>query len=411
MFRLIIVDDEDYIRDMFYYFLDWEALGFTIAADFSTVQAALDYIEQHPVDAIVTDIAMPELSGIDFAAKLLENEINIPVIFLTGHCDFSFAKKAVKLGIFAYLVKPITYEELFDTFSRLAVHLAKTKNTFISESTMEKRSSFLSAYLLNNKKECESHLQTASFLTELGLHIDPARAPVFLSLMIPENFENYLEKTWRHSLPQITVAMSNIIYEEDNKVYIIPVRFMADLLILFIIAKEEMPDIQAYVMNKCNQIKKRILTLLKMSVKITPICSYSSFYDIHQNDFIATFKIISGQNAQPIYQSFVEKVRHLIVEHLNTNMTQEDIARQLNMNITSFRKLFKDMAGERFIDFSVHVKLEEAKRMLVETDYKIADIAARIGYKSEDYFYTTFKKNIGMTPAEYRRINTHSRTE
>ena len=73
------------------------------------------------------------------------------------------------------------------------------------------------------------------------------------------------------------------------------------------------------------------------------------------------------------------------------------------LNPSYLSQLFKAETGEVFTDYVNKIRMEEAKRMLLQTDYKIQYIADMVGYASSQHFNRTFKKYIGMQPAEYKK--------
>ena len=62
---------------------------------------------------------MPLLNGLDLIQEIRNRSLNVPIVILSGYNDFSYAKKALKLGVFDYLLKPIDPEELSNTLGKL----------------------------------------------------------------------------------------------------------------------------------------------------------------------------------------------------------------------------------------------------------------------------------------------------
>ncbi len=116
MYRLIIVEDEENIRQGLLYLFPWEDLNFRIAGDFSNGRDALSFIEANEVDAVLTDIRLPVMDGIELAQSIQALKQDISVVFLTGHRDFEYAQQAVKCGVKDFLLKPVKYKELVLSF-------------------------------------------------------------------------------------------------------------------------------------------------------------------------------------------------------------------------------------------------------------------------------------------------------
>jgi len=82
------------------------------------------------------------------------------------------------------------------------------------------------------------------------------------------------------------------------------------------------------------------------------------------------------------------------------------MAADFGMSLRHFLRVFAKYAGMGFSDYVQHKRIEEACRQLLETDYKIANIARNVGYRDIAYFRSVFRKVTGRTPREYRRNET-----
>ena len=86
MYRFIFVDDEDYIRELFVELMDYKEHGFDLAAVFPSAEQALAYIKEgNQVDAVLTDIRMGDLSGIEFSEYIYQNALDIEVVIISGY--------------------------------------------------------------------------------------------------------------------------------------------------------------------------------------------------------------------------------------------------------------------------------------------------------------------------------------
>ncbi|PKM69887.1 MAG: hypothetical protein CVU94_01785 [Firmicutes bacterium HGW-Firmicutes-19] len=89
----------------------------------------------------------------------------------------------------------------------------------------------------------------------------------------------------------------------------------------------------------------------------------------------------------------------------NPQLSIETLAQELGYSIGYLRQIFKEEMGVPYNEYLIQVRMEEAKRLLKETDLSAKDIADRIGISDSRYFYTIFKSRIGLTAQEYRREN------
>lgn len=119
IYDLLIVDDEEIIRSGLARTVDWEALGFRVAGTAVNGEKALDFISVRHVDAVLADIRMPRLTGLELARRLRESNPEIRVVILSGYDTFRFAQEAIDYGVFSYLLKPSKTDDIKEVFTRL----------------------------------------------------------------------------------------------------------------------------------------------------------------------------------------------------------------------------------------------------------------------------------------------------
>jgi len=112
MYKLMVIDDEDWIRQRIVNTMDWASIGITTVLEAENGAQALEIAGEHLPDIILSDIRMPGLSGLDLVETLQRKMLSARVIFLSGYDDFQFAQRAIKLGAFDYLLKPVDDETL-----------------------------------------------------------------------------------------------------------------------------------------------------------------------------------------------------------------------------------------------------------------------------------------------------------
>lgn len=125
MYKLVIVDDDSFMLKMLSSAFDWEEMGFVIDKTFSSSESCLQYLKEHSVDGLLTDIVMPNTSGLDIAKICSEFYPNIGIVIISAHSDFKYAREAIKYNVIDYLLKPINDDELHLTMNRLKQYLDK----------------------------------------------------------------------------------------------------------------------------------------------------------------------------------------------------------------------------------------------------------------------------------------------
>lgn len=115
MYRVLIIDDEKFVRKSIINRINWKKLGLDVVGEADSGQAAWDMLDLVKPDIVLVDIKMPLMSGIELIRKSREQLQNIQFIILSGYDDFEYTKEAIKLGVANYIKKPIDEKELEET--------------------------------------------------------------------------------------------------------------------------------------------------------------------------------------------------------------------------------------------------------------------------------------------------------
>ena len=116
MYKLVIVDDETYILEMLRDVFPWADMGFDVVASFSGAGGALEYLASNNVDVLLTDIVLGGETGLELSAKVRTINPNTIIVIQSAHSEFEYARTAMRLDVFDYLLKPITYEGVANCF-------------------------------------------------------------------------------------------------------------------------------------------------------------------------------------------------------------------------------------------------------------------------------------------------------
>ena len=125
--NLLIVDDEIITVQGILKGVKWDELGFDQVFSCTSSEDAKCMFQLHNIDILLSDIEMPEESGIKLLEWVREGKYNTECIFLTCHDEFHYAQKAVKLEGFDYLLKPIPYYELQEILKKAIQKVEKKK--------------------------------------------------------------------------------------------------------------------------------------------------------------------------------------------------------------------------------------------------------------------------------------------
>jgi len=107
--KILVVDDEEGARELFYTILSGEGYGVTLAND---GEAALGHLKAGPFDLIITDIKMPVMDGLQLLQEIRKSGLTTDVIMVTAYGEVETYLKAMSLGAAEYINKPIRIKEL-----------------------------------------------------------------------------------------------------------------------------------------------------------------------------------------------------------------------------------------------------------------------------------------------------------
>lgn len=110
--NILLVDDDRFVLGALNQNMNWETLGFKEVYSASNITQAKEVIKDKPIEILITDIDMPQGSGIDLLTWVREENYDIQTIFLTNYAEFNFAQKAIALQSFGYYLKPIEFDKL-----------------------------------------------------------------------------------------------------------------------------------------------------------------------------------------------------------------------------------------------------------------------------------------------------------
>ena len=109
--RIILVDDHHLVRAGFRNLVE-TIDGFNVLADFDRGIAALAYMEDDCPDVVLTDLALPDMHGLDLIAEIRNRFPTVKLIVLSIHNDSEYVRRALQLGVDGYLLKTSTADEL-----------------------------------------------------------------------------------------------------------------------------------------------------------------------------------------------------------------------------------------------------------------------------------------------------------
>jgi DNA-binding NtrC family response regulator len=114
-FRILVVDDELLIRDLLYDFFITEGWDIVVAEN---GQKAIDYLRNQKFDIVLTDIRMPDVSGLDLTDRIRALYGDLPIVIMTGYPSLETAVAALRHKVDDYIIKPFNINQLYRTIKK-----------------------------------------------------------------------------------------------------------------------------------------------------------------------------------------------------------------------------------------------------------------------------------------------------
>jgi len=127
IYRVIIVDDEEWSRLCVKKYVEALCPDFEVAALLSGGRQAIDYIKENDVDVIITDVKMNGIDGLELAEYINTNKLGIKVIIISGYSEFEYVKKAIKFEVQDYLTKIVNPKEFLGVMDKVKSKLDSEK--------------------------------------------------------------------------------------------------------------------------------------------------------------------------------------------------------------------------------------------------------------------------------------------
>ena len=171
MYTVVFADDEIELRQAILQRIDWEGLGFCVVADAENGVEALEAVEQHEPDLLITDIRMPLMTGIELARRVREVCPATQIVFLSGYDDFGYAQEAIRYNVISYLLKPISAAELSEELG----HIREKMDARLEELRHAATTEFLLPLLLGTSDDFECDETLYARAAEIGLFAAPPK--------------------------------------------------------------------------------------------------------------------------------------------------------------------------------------------------------------------------------------------
>lgn len=416
--NVLIVDDQKAIVDSLKNGIRWDTLPVEQVYTACSASEAKLVLMNFSVDVLLSDIEMPEEDGLSLCRWAMENMESLECIFLTSHADFDYAREAITIGSFDYILQPVRYEEVERVLRRVWAKVCQKKKVSRMMDTrklvLEQRSTILDAMVskLLRGKEADADRIYRHFREMFQLEYEECAV---YPLMIQVQKWKKLTNMWDEELVRVT--LSNMLEElfawQKAKVGVSSVRENRYWVFLVMEKKEIQEE---NIRQKLEEFYHFINENMDFSISIYPAAfpfQQESSHEIyeklsrrdagnpeHKKGIFWEAPEASGESEQ---ENPVEQALSYIKKNLNKNITRTDVADYVHLNEEYFSRLFKQETGDTFKDYLLMEKMKQAQYLLKNTKLSVSIIASKVGYDNFSHFSKMFKKITDRTPQEYRK--------
>lgn len=427
---------------------------------------ALEILGRQPVDVLITDVRMPEMDGIQLAERVRQMEYPPLVLVVSGYDDFSYAVSMLRNGVQDYLLKPVDREKFYQALCQIASKLDSRQEA--CRSNRERYLLALRYLMLNDsvddpQKDGLLREFSAQFF-EGNYQAVCSRAQLngadrVLTLQNMEELTIYLgesacirqlewPETAGYSREFQGLSTLNKAYEEAFRawkwaffsgektvcyqpVQTTPFRTTAqqlqgliqlgrwkeavgnlERLFRLVCVSQADPDavagLCAELARLLEQSWRSILEENESALHFERLWNFES-PQAYLEELSAWLEAV----CQRIGQEFADhenkqKIRQA-VQYVQKNfrapINMAMVSNHVSMNYSLFSLLFKQYTGTNFVGYLQKLRIEEAKRLLTQTDMRVNEISARSGFSDQKHFLKVFKSATALSPSEWRKVS------
>lgn len=357
LFKLMIVDDDEMLLEGMSTAVDWRSQGFEVCCTATDGRQALERLRDHDCDAVLTDIRMGRMDGLELTEAIRDSFPDMPVAMMSAYEDFSYAHRAMRLGVTDYLLKPIDLKQLYET-------MAKLRNR-LREKAARQADGMIDI-------DSEAYRRASSAL-------DTSLIDAVCATCLDGNKEGTMR-----GIERLCQHMARI----------------SGRSFLFFITVINMLAGRLHMSGKLSDEQRRKLERMQNEALV------SGRFDDGMAIVRDYFSMLAGEmsgNAETT-DPLISRAEAYINENLgNSALRLRDTAAHVGMSVNYFSGIFAKAMGESFSDHVIRRRMERAKELMKNPVLRTYEIAAMVGYDNAAYFSAAFKKYAGLNVSQYRK--------
>lgn len=502
--KLLLVDDEDFIRKGMCYTIPWEEHNLEIFEATNGTEAFEIALQIRP-DIVLTDISMPVMNGFELTRKLNQSLPDTKVIILTAYDTADNLKEAIDVQVSGFLVKNANSSEILDTVLKIKSDLEHKQKynqkinqiqSIYNENQMLIKSTLVHRFLKKEvsfshfSKKCSDlvvdleHTPIALMLVQCSCSdekyalgrflqyfheysplcfftenhvavfiLDTSKTKLnayaienLLPSIQPLVFGNFIAvmseiQSWQDLPPAFTLlqqTLSHCFWNTDSPYIMINPKekfesnekitpYEHEKIIMKSALFGQTSNLQIlfdeyYTFMKTHKASRE--DFLDSALRLIIYVSSLQKEDININEFdrliheaetpqevlqlVISLFIPSPTESGTDFNTQIKTAINYMKKHYTEDLHLEDVAKIVYLSPGYFCRRFKKTTGYSFKEYLHQLRIETAKDLILQTDYKYYEIAEMVGYKNYKYFSSYFNKITGYSAREYRQKETNN---
>ena len=410
-YTVVVADDEDELREAVCTMIPWQDYGFCLVGSASNGLDALQLVEKHAPDLLLTDIRMPFISGIELARQVREVRPATNIAFLSGYDDFEYAKQAIQYNIISYMLKPLTMEglgtELRTIRQKIDAQYAVFRQTGPRTDGPDLRAAMLMPLVLDDYAEPEGETWAEGYARQCGLLRDVDDKPgytVMVSTLLNEDGGNGTEPSFVASVDRLAAKyLRSVSFFASGKVISVLLGNASDFEEYLHILADEIPQMADRVLGKRCRIgvsrMVRALTDLHSAYR-------EAMEALRQGDRTEGGAQFISDLAPAVKggELLCKRALEALDQHyMEADLSLVSLSGMLDVSPNHLSACIKKYTGETFINILIRKRMDAARELLTSSGLKVQEVSQRCGYTDQHYFSYCFKKYCGESPNAMRR--------
>ncbi len=400
MLKVLIADDEAIIRKGIADCINWSNYVAQLLRAARNGAEALATIRSMNPDVCLIDINMPVLNGLELMEKIRECSPQTVCIIISGYDNFSYAQKAIRLGAFDYILKPVDENELVRVIESAVEHIHQRESQRTRISSLENElKEHLPIIWENLIRNCLTSREPASAISAYQENSYPMPPDNLTLLVIPADKCLYTGSSefWNadvNPLPSMRALFEQLFSSEAKIFYLTSDDHRLTAVI------EQIPEDR--LLYDLSTLEDTIKNELHYTISVYYEETKNGIHDL-RSVYDQLLKTVSDKESiTPVIgraKDYIDK--HYIEKSLKLNA----ITDRFNISAGHFSRLFKKELGVSFSAYVEQKRIQHATRLLLNGNYKIYEIAEKVGYSSQHYFCAVFKNIMGCSPSDYQHMH------